>query len=60
LVTKKVKLIKHFSLSIPLKEGLFALIVYVDDIVVMGNDDMEIQNLKHSLTNEFEIKDLAV
>jgi hypothetical protein len=34
--------------------------VYVDDIVVMGNDDMEIQNLKHSLTNEFEIKDLAV
>jgi hypothetical protein len=35
-----------------------ALIVYVDDIVVMGNDDGEIQNLKHSLANKFEIKDL--
>jgi hypothetical protein len=35
------------------------LIVYVDDIVVMGNDDEEIRNLKHSLANEFEIKDLG-
>lgn len=37
-----------------------ALIVYVDDIVVTGNDDEKIRNLKHSLANEFEKKDLAV
>jgi len=36
-----------------------ALIVYVDDIVLTRNDDGEIQNLKHRLANEFEIKDLA-
>lgn len=34
------------------------LIVYVDNIVVTENDDEEIQNLKKSLANEFEIKDL--
>jgi hypothetical protein len=36
-----------------------ALIVYVDDIVLISNDDWELQNLKHSLANEFEIKDLG-
>jgi hypothetical protein len=36
-----------------------ALIVYVDDIVLIGNDDGEIQNSKHRLANEFEIKDFG-
>jgi hypothetical protein len=35
------------------------LIVYVDDIVLTRNDDGEIQNLRHNLANEFEIKDLG-
>jgi hypothetical protein len=36
-----------------------ALIVYVDYIVLTGNDDGEIQNLIHLFANEFEIKDLG-
>lgn len=30
--------------------------MYVDDIVLIGNDDEEIRNFENSLANEFEIK----
>ena len=46
--------IKHNSFG-----KLMALIVYVDDIIVTGNDEEEIQRLKTYLSNEFEIKDLG-
>lgn len=36
-----------------------AMIVCVDDIVVPENDDEEIQNIKKSPANEFEIKGLG-
>ena len=36
-----------------------ALIVYVDDIVMIGNDQEELKRLKHHLAEEFEIKDLG-
>ncbi|RVW45970.1 Soluble starch synthase 3, chloroplastic/amyloplastic [Vitis vinifera] len=35
------------------------LIVYVDDIILSGNDMEELQNLKKYLSEEFEIKDLG-
>ena len=36
-----------------------ALLVYVDDIIIRGNDEKEKQNLKQYLIKEFEIKELG-
>lgn len=36
------------------------LLVYVDDIIVTGNDEKKIQTLRQYLTKEFEIKELKL
>ncbi|KAL6331766.1 hypothetical protein AAG906_020105 [Vitis piasezkii] len=41
------------------KGRIMALIVYVDDIVVTGDDWEEMEKLKKKLANEFKIKDLG-
>ena len=42
------------------KEGKIAiLIVYVDDIILTGDDSAELERLKERLVDEFEIKDLG-
>ena len=46
--------IKHSS-----KGKVTALIVYVEDIVLTGDDLVEMKRLKTYLTKEFEIKDLG-
>ena len=35
------------------------LIIYVDDMIITGDDTEEIQNLKENLFKEFEVKDLG-
>ena len=39
--------------------GVTTLIVYVDDIIGIGNDEKEKNTLKQCLAKEFEIKDLG-
>ena len=39
--------------------GVTTLLVYVDDIIVTGNDEKEKEALKNCLAREFEIKDLG-
>ena len=46
--------IKHFD-----SLGVMALLVYVDDIIVTGNDPKEKEALWQCLAKEFEIKDLG-
>lgn len=35
------------------------LIVYVDDIIIIGDDHVELEVLKRFLMSEFELKDLV-
>ena len=42
------------------KEGkIVELIVYMDNIIITGDDSLELERLKKALTREFEIKDLG-
>ena len=45
--------IKHLD-----SRGVTTLLVYVDDINIMGNDELEKHTLRPCLTKEFEIKEL--
>jgi hypothetical protein len=52
----------HADHTMFIKRGtdtIAVLIVYVDDIIMTGNDVEEIQTLKSRLAQEFEIKDLG-
>ena len=45
--------IKHLTLG-----GVTALLVYVDDVIVIGNDKEKKDSLRKCLAREFEIKEL--
>ena len=49
-----------YSLFINSSEGSFTtLLVYVDDIILVGNDKEEIDQVKEALNKTFKIKDLS-
>ena len=58
LGTSKVKVITPFLSNIQ-QQGVTILLVYVDDIILTGNDEEEKEVLKHKLVQEFEIKELG-
>jgi hypothetical protein len=41
------------------KQKITILAVYVDDIIITGDDEEETMKLKESLRKEFELKDLG-
>ncbi|KAF5768198.1 putative RNA-directed DNA polymerase [Helianthus annuus] len=56
-----VQSICDYSLFVLSKQGVFViLLVYVDDIVITGNDKSAIENVKSSLRENFHIKDLGL
>lgn len=40
-------------------ESFMYLVLYVDDMLILSNNQSQLLNLKRSLTNEFEMKDLG-
>ncbi|KAG7556870.1 Retrotransposon gag domain [Arabidopsis suecica] len=45
--------------TLPSKEGIVVILVYVDDIIISGNDKVGIQETKTFLKSVFDIKDLG-
>ena len=57
--TNKVREIIRCSSNLQIQGGVTTLLVYVDDIIVTGNDEKERQTLRQCLTKKFEIKELG-
>jgi len=60
LATNKFKEITLSSLNIHWKKGWgIVLLGYIDDIIMIGNDEKENEELKQRLVQEFELKELG-
>ena len=49
----------HTLFTITSQEGIVVILVYVDDIIISGNDKVGIQDTKSFLKSVFDIKDLG-
>ena len=41
------------------KNGKIIIVLYVDDLIITGDNDELVQKIKHNMSNEFEMKDLG-
>jgi hypothetical protein len=49
-----------FSLHVKkIDHGIVAIVIYVDDLIIIGNSDEDIFDLKKFLNQKFEMKDLG-
>jgi ribosome biogenesis protein Nip4 len=39
--------------------GIVIIVIYVDDLIIIGDSDADISNLKKLLKKKFEMKDLG-
>jgi len=39
--------------------GIVIIVIYVDDLIIIGDSDVDISNLKKLLKQKFEMKDLG-
>ncbi len=39
--------------------GIIVIVIYVDDLIIIGNSDADISDLKKLLKQKFEMKDLG-
>ena len=39
--------------------GKIIIVLYVDDLIIIGDNDEFVQKIKHNMSNEFEMKDLG-
>ncbi|XP_019086329.1 PREDICTED: uncharacterized protein LOC109126889 [Camelina sativa] len=50
---------EHTLFTLPSDKGIVVILVYVDDIIITGNDKVGIQDTKTFLKSVFDIKDLG-
>lgn len=55
----KQSMLDHSLFTLSSGSSYTAIVIYVDDIIVSGNDFSVIQSLKNMLNNKFSIKDLG-
>jgi hypothetical protein len=50
----------YFSLYVKnTNHGIIFIVIYVDDLIIIGDNDADISNLKKLLKQKFEMKDLG-
>ena len=59
MVTSKVMETIHYLSNIQIKVVYLFLFFYVDDILITGNDEEEIKDIREGLARQFDIKSLG-
>ncbi len=50
---------KFFTICKKTDHGIVVIVIYIDDLIIIGDSDADISNLKKLLKQKFEMKDLG-